>query len=300
MQDDKPSQGTIAPETEQGENQPQSTPEPMPSSNQDQTDAVPTDAPVQSDEYALPEDASERTRKNFEKIREENRILKEQLLVKQQLPPEPLEDFGTSVFDSFRPQQPVQQPTSQGFDFLSQQQVDTITNKFIDDQGNVDINGLNQALSGANRAAQEAKLDNQRLREKIERFEENQEVKDAHSVHKWLDPKSKEFDREKFEQVRDRILRVKYYEGKPITLLDAANAVARATGTPTPNLDKVKEEAVTQYKQTQQNRVQGPIESGKGETRSTTATLQDLRERTQNGDQGAILERLRNVGVIKD
>ena len=294
MQDDKQSQGTSAPVQEQGVQEPQSTPEPMPSSN-DQTDVV-TSAPDQSENLSLPEEGvSERTRKEFEKLKDRLRQAEEQLQVRQNLPPEP--DLGSSVYDTLRPQQPVPMPQPQSYDFLNQKQVDTITEKFIDDQGNVDIQGLNHTLAQANRAAQEAKFENQRLRERIEKFEETQEVKDAHSVHPWLDPKSKEFDRNRFDQVRDRIIRVKYMEGKPITLLDAANAIA---GTPAVNLEKLKEEAVAQYKQTQQNRVQGPIEAGRGETRSTQATQADLRTRTQNGDMGAILERLRNVGVVKD
>lgn len=269
-------------------------PEPMPSSEQKQTDETqPTDN-TPSDTEELPEEASERTRKNFEKIREENRRLKEQLAT-----------FGDSVFDTFRTQQGAAQPQvdANAYGNLNQSQVDSITSRFVDEDGNVDINGLNRELSQANQKAAEAAERAARLEDKLERFEESQQVREAHAVHPWLDPKNPDFDPVRFEMVRDRILRVKYYDGQPITLLEAADQVAGATSSKASpvNLDKVSEEAVEKYKENQQKRQQGPIETGKGEPRDTT-DLKELRERTRienpSNDSPALEERLRNLGIL--
>jgi len=264
-------------------------PEPVPSSEQKQTEEVQPTEDATEDVEQLPEDASDRTKKNFDKIREENRKLKEQLA-----------EYGSSVFDSFRPQQGADQPQvdTNAYGNLNQQQVDSITSRFVDDEGNVDINGLNQELSTSNQRAAKAEERAARVEDRLERFEESQQVREAHAVHPWLDPKSPNFDSVQFELVRDRILRVKYYEGQPISLLEAADQVAKAQGGTSPvNLDKISEEAVTKYKQSQEKRQQGPIETGRGEPRQTT-DLSELRERTRQGDDNALTERMRGIGLL--
>lgn len=267
-------------------------PESMPNSNQQQTEDASTINPDQNDGEQLPDNASERTREQFKKLLEENRRLK---AVKQQ------ESFGASVFDTFHPQrEEVIQPQvdARNFNALNQTQVDAVTQQFVDQEGNVDINGLNQALSQANRRAEEAEKQTRTLNDRVTRFEENQQVRDAHAVHAELDPQAENFDPDFFGMVRDRILR-NMYEGKSQTLLDVANAIKSKYVSPSPvNLDKVKEEAVAQYKQAQTSRQQGPIESGKGSPRNES-TLTELRERSRKGDPRAIDERLRRIGLIE-
>lgn len=279
-----------------GEVKQENQPEPMPSSEEKQTDVTLPTEDVHTDTEELPEDASERTKKNFEKIREENKRLKEQLA-----------QYGDSVFDAFRPQQTAPQPQqvdTSAFGNLNPQQVDSITSQFVDEDGMVDINGLNQALSQANQRASAAEAEARRTRESLERFEESQQVREAHAVHPWLNPKDPNFDPVRFELVRDRILRVKHYEGQPITLLEAADYIAQSAGSQASpvNLDKVSEEAVTKYKESQQKRQQGPIETGKGEPRDTQ-DLNELREKTRSenpsDDAPALEERLKNLGILK-
>lgn len=284
--DDRIAEATSTDTAGEIENQP----EPMPSSEQKQTEELPPTDEASTDEEQLPEDTSERTKKNFEKIREENRRLKEQL-----------EQFGNSVFDSFRPQQ-VAEVNTEAFGNLNQHQVDSIKSQFVDEDGNVDINGLNQALTQANQRAAAAEAEARKTRESLERFEESQQVREAHAVHPWLNPKDPNFDPVRFEMVRDRILRVKYYEGQPITLLEAADLVAQASGGASPvDLDKVSEEAVKKYKENQVKRQQGPIETGKGEPRDTQ-DFNELREKTRfenpSNDSPALEERLRNLGIL--
>lgn len=276
-------------------------PEPMPSSNQKQTEQVDANLPDMAAATQLPDEAKDRTRKEFEKLLDENRQLKSKIQK---------QNYGTSVFDSFRPTQTLpQQPAPQvrtensSNGYLNQRQVDSIASQFVDEEGNVDINGLNNALSSAENRAQQAMNIAQKSEERLVRFEESQQAKEAHAIHTWLDPEQPDFDSVKFELVRDRLLREKYYEGKELSLLEAANQVLGISGANAGgsfNLNKVKEDAINAYKQgLTVRKQQAPLESGKGEPRQLNNNLQELRERTRRGDQNALAERLRNIGVIK-
>lgn len=284
----------ITPEIQEVEGQ---QPEPTPSSNENQTEEA---SQVDEEQIALENSKNpERTKSYIEKLKAELAEAKAVATAKHV----DTTEYGTSVFDTLRPSQEASQP--QNYEYLNQNQIDSITQQFIDQDGTVDVNGLNKALADSNNRAQQADMRAQRAEERIARFEETQQVREAHAVHPWLDPKNPEFDANKFNLVRDRILRVQYLEGKPITLLDAANDVLKATGGASPvNLDKVKNEAVAQYKEQQASRNQGPIEAGRGETRQPTQTLQEQRERTRTENvlihAPTLEERLRNVGVIKD
>lgn len=297
--DPKQDQGNTEEVLEQPQVAEDKQPEPMPSSEPNQTEAEAdnTVTDQDNDDLALPEGVQERTRQQFEKLKAELAAAKAQAKSKADNT-----SYGDSVFDTFRPKQSVQQSNAGDFNYLNQTQVDAIANQFVDPEGNVDINGLNKALSSANQNAQRALQRAQSAEERLMRYEETQQVRDAHAVHPELDPSSKEFNPEFFEAVKDRLLR-NMYEGKEQTLLNVANSLKKTVATPV-NLDKVKSEAVTQYKTTQQNRIQGPIESGKGESRSTDANLQELRleSRKENilaGNTPSLDERLRNVGVFK-
>lgn len=262
-------------------------PEAMPTSNQQSTEQEPVAASDQDDD-SLPEEVSERTRKQFEKLKEENRKLKEQTKSTQ---PQP--EYGTSVFDTLRPSQP---PTTQA-SYLNQAQIESIQSQFVDGDGNVDVNGLNRALREANDRAYLSLQEVQTLQERITRMEENQQVKEAHIAFPELDPLKKDsFDPKFFNLVRDRIA-VSSLQGQPITLLEAASQIREVYSSPRPvNVAKVKEEAIAEYKETQQLRNQGPVETGKGQPRQTISDIEDLRRRTRiPGEQGdmALMERIK-------
>jgi hypothetical protein len=281
-----------------GEVKQENQPEPVPSSEQKQTEEVsPTDEASTDEEQIALENA-----KNPERTKEYIEKLKAQLAQAQAKEL----NYGDSVFDTFRPQQKATQPEqvdTSAYGNLNPQQVDSITSRFVDDEGNVDINGLNQALTQADQRAAQAEQRAKSVEDRLERYEESQQVREAHAVHPWLDPKNPDFDPVRFEMVRDRILRVKYYEGQPISLLDAADYVAQASGSKaTPvNLDKVQEEAVNKYKESQTKRQQGPIETGKGEPRDTQ-DYSELRVQTRNENPSdnapALEERLARLGIL--
>lgn len=251
------------------------------------TEAMPTSEEKRSDaDLELPAEVSERTRQQFEKLKEENRKLKSQVGGSQ---------YGKSVFDSFRqPQVPQPVPAAENFQFLNQKQVDTIADQFVDSDGNVDINGLNKALHDADVRAKKAEERVMSVEDRLMRLEETRQAREAHAAHPELDPSSSNFDPSFFELVRDRALR-NMYEGKQEELIDIASTIKKMYNKV--DTTKAKQEAVKQYQESLAKKSSGaPVESGKGAERQTTGTLDELRQRTRGGDISAIKARLKALG----
>lgn len=282
-------------------------PEPMPSSDQTPPEESPLTPDQGSDELTLPAEASDRTKREFEKLKQ--RLAEKEARLKElETPPQSdLTTYGTSVFDSFRPQEtPQPSVDASQFGSLNQQQVQQIATQFVDPTtGDVDINGLNQALANADARAAQAERAAREAQERIIRFEENLQAKEAHAEFPELDPLNKggringdkPFDPDFWQAVRDRTVTRNYLEGRNLSLVEIAREVSRTYHRPTVDEAKVKEQAVADYKQTQALRNQGPIEPGRGETRQPF-TETELRERTRQGDPEALDERLRNLGIL--
>lgn len=251
--------------------------EPMPGSEENQT---PVEDTQPEEDASLPEGVSERTRTQFEKLKNQIRELKT-AQVKETVP-----QYG-SAYEEFRPQ-PIQQPEP----FQAPQGFAPQMQNFIDADGNLDVNAFQTAITQQAVAAA-----NQVARDNIARLEETQEVKEAHGVHPEIDPTNKaKFDRELYDSVRDRILRNKF-EGKKQTLAEVTSDIKRLFSRSKPASTQTPAQAVEQYKQTQEARNQGPIEQGKGVARSTDSDLEDLKARTRQGDDAAFKERLRKLGI---
>lgn len=284
-------------EEAQKEVQPESTPD----SNSERATPEPDEEKEALDNSKNPD----RTRAYIEKLKAEKAEALAKLREKE-TPVEP-QNFGTSVFDAFHPERSVEQPRQapaqvyqppQGLQYLNPGQVNAIQNNFVDAEGNVDVEGLNKALSEANRISQQATERARQAEERITRFEESQQVRELHTAFPELDPMNKgKFDPKFFEFVRDRMVR-NWAEGRNLSAVDVAKDI-RTVYNPTPvqDVSKAKAEAVEQYKQTQEARRQGPIETGRGESRQTTGNLQELRARTRKGDDSALHERLKALGI---
>lgn len=199
-------------------------------------------------------------------------------------------NYGTSVFDQFRPQ--VQATPN-----LNQQQVENIATDFVDQDGNVDINGLNRALKDANDRALRAEQSARMSAEQIARFEENQQAREAHAKFPELDPLRRDsFDPQFYDLVRNKVL-ANMYEGKEKSLVEVAEEIKSVYKSAPVNQEVVAKQAVETFKKSQTAKAQQqPLETGKGETQSSS-NLQDLRERTRRGDGDAIAERLKNLGI---
>lgn len=270
----------IAQASEQAESQ---QPEPMPSSEET------LETPAVDEEAEALENSKnpERTRAYLEKLKAENAELK------AQQSRQPDTQYGSSVYDSLRPQAHQQVDMSQ-YPGISTPQAETIATNFVDSEGNVDINGLNRALTEAHQVAMQAREDARRSREELTRFEETQEVREAHTVHPEIDPMNKaSFDPHLYELVRDRLVR-NMWEGKKQSLASVANEL-KAQYRPNVDSRKIEAEAVESYKKAQTARSQGPMAQGV-QKRSET-TLEELRDRTRKGDNSALAERLKALGI---
>jgi len=263
--------------------------ETMPVSDQKPADETLEEADTadEANKGELPESVSERTRQQFEKLKRHNQELSAKLAQKETQPVE-------SVFDNFHPKQ-----VADSYENLNTNQVQNIVNQFVDQDGNVDINGLNNALTNANLQAQQAVGEARKAREEIARYEENRQTKEAYAKYPQLDPLSKDkFDRDFYNLVRDRMVS-NFTKGIKKTFRQVSDDIAKIYHPTNPS--KIKEEAVADYKQKQQARRQGPLEPGKGQAPTDQATLDELRKETRRRggiNNPALDERLKNLGII--
>lgn len=156
-----------------------------------------------------------------------------------------------------------------------QEQEQTIS-PVVDEEGYVDPNALNSAIQQAQQAHQAT----QRLQREWELQEERRQLSETYSKYPSLDPKSPDFNQSFYEDVQKEMV-YDYANGRPINMVSSADKIHKRFVQP----EVKKEEAP-----------QGPIESGRGESRKEVAE-QDLRSRK---DDAAIAERLSRKGVRFD
>lgn len=236
-------------------------------------------------EDSLPEDANERTREQFEKLKESNRKLKEQLEAKEKA-----STYGESAFDALYGRN---QPTvnAEDFEHLSQQQVNAVVDDFVDVEGNVDIASLNKALKDANERASRAEKLAQSVATQTRANDEARQVAEAHAKHSWLDPSNSQFDETGYNLVVDRLTRY-YAQGvnKPLAVVaDEISQFYKPQGNPT----QAKANAVDEYKKAQAQKAQASsVTAGKGQPRQEVTPSAELRERSLSGDLNALTERI--------
>lgn len=269
-------------ETTQADNavelQEQTTPEVPDQAESTDAESMPNSQNSEED-LELPEGVKDRTREQFEKLKAQ--LAEEKKKNKQTQRPQ------GSMFDEFR-----HQPST--FNNLNQNQVNQIQESYIDQDGNVDVVGLNQALHLANQRAEQAYREAQETRARMIRVEEDKQAAEAHAKYPSLDPQSEDFDSNFYDLVRDRMLR-NFYEGKEQQYIQVANDLARIYYPKTSK--EAEKQAIEKAKQVQSQKQSGPIESGRGEQRETQANLDELRLRSRTGDKSAILQRLKAIGI---
>lgn len=196
-----------------------------------------------------------------------------------------------SVFDEFRI------PSADQYAGLNQHEVDSLTHQIVEDDGTVDVARLNAALAEANQKALFAQQQAQQTAERVQRYGEGRQLKEAYEIFPQLDPKHKKFDPNFYEMVSQKIMVENYAKGGAMTVKQAAEHINQFYRRPETNLEKVKDEAVQEYKENQAKRQQGPVEKGKGEPRVALEDHEDLRARTRRGDAGAVAERLKALDI---
>lgn len=237
----------------------------------------------------LPESSNSRTREQFEKLTEKNKELARKLEEYERR-----ERYGSSVLDENSNTGGQRVPSLDDYQHLTTQQAENIAQDFIDNEGNVDINGLNSALRQANARAEAAERKVQQVAQTVEQAEQNRQLEEAYKEASWLDPNSNDFDPKKYNLVRDRLTRY-YRAGQKPRLLNVVKELEADLGDfSTPTKEKEKQ-VVEAYKQKQTAKAQAsnvgtssrrePVEDRKAN---------DLVQRTRHGDKGALLERLKS------
>jgi len=240
-------------------------------------------------ESELPEEVSERTREQFEKLKQHNKELEEKLKAQADQKP------ATSVFDEFlnpgNSEPKVPAPSSFEFKGLPQKQVEDTIQNLVDKDGYLDEKVLKNTLNELKKAAQDAKEEAANLRREVEKREENDQVKRTHKKYPQLDPKNvSAFDPKFFEKVKKEMI-VQFVNGSR-DFMKAADTIAEDYPL------KSGEPLDTQKKQDQVRQINA---TGSSASRSSTKPAQssaedeDLIRRTRAGDTSALMERLKRA-----
>lgn len=233
---------------------------------------------------SLPDEVSERTKQEFEKLKEHNRILAQELeRVKQPQVPK------TSVFDQFKPQ--VINPVLDS-NVLNQKQGDAIDKSFVDADGYVDPVLLNNVLTQAEKRAEKAEEVARQAQLAVQNFEITNTQKTVFGQYPELDPNNEKFDPVFNERVRNQIIG-QLMSGHKEDFLAAANQVFQLFPK-TAEVETAQKQAVQEYKETvsKKEQINATSSSIPSEDRN------ELIRRTQMGDSSALDARLKALGIL--
>lgn len=237
----------------------------------------------------LPEDTKERTKVEFEKLKEHNRLLAEENESLKAQVPKPQSALGSLV----NPQM-VQEVAPN----LSQEQTDDIVKGLIDENGYIDQSTLentlrraNQEVAQAKAEANQARLEAKQALSAVNKFGQDREVRIAHKAFPNVDPESPKYDSNFFKLVKNELLGA-MYEGKQVSFIEACRSVSK-TYSPKQDTKDVKAKAVEEYKENVASKsALNPTGSSRPDTR---VSRDDLVEGTRKGDASSIFERLKNI-----
>lgn len=223
-------------------------------------------------EPTLPDGAKARTVEEFEKLKEHNRQLAEELKALKGSNPS-----LTTVFDELRP--------SAGT--VVQPPVPVAGNPVVDDGGYIDAALLNKTLTESERKAAEATRIALQTQEQIQRFQETQIQKEVQKDFPEFDPNTDKFNPAFYEFVKNELVG-QLLVGRNQDLRAAAAKAREVFKTKTP--DPVRQENIS-------SREQASAPTGtRTVSAPTTADNSALVERTYKGDKDAIFERLKRSG----
>lgn len=263
----------------QGEEQPEAL-----STSQDPTDEV----QEETQEQELPEDAKERTKREFDKLKEHNKQLAEenkQLKGQSQPIPSVLDYPGFDV-PNINPEMRQQymkpvQPNVQQFYPNNQPEP-----QLVDEQGYVNADVLKSQLKRVDEARTRAEQAERRAMEasqRVAKFEQDAETKALYQEFPELDPLHESFNRKAYELVRNELTSQIINTGKR-DAMSAANKMSEYFRPIQPSNQKVLEQ-----------RKQVTTVSG-NQPRQVGTDLDELRRRSQT-DPNAVSERLKRLGL---
>jgi hypothetical protein len=234
-------------------------------------------------EDQLPDGVAERTREQFEKLKLHNKQLAEKV-AQYEKPAQP----RRSALDAF-------EPSPQVTGNLSPAQVDEIKQNFVDPEGYVNVDAVNNALAESNRLAKEAIQSARKAEEKVAKYEHTDETRKTYKEHPYLDPYSPVYDEKFSELTRREILTMMYEEGTQ-DYLEAANRVKQRFYDPVAKQAEIRSQEQTKVQQTQVARTQANAMSGGNKGNFDATEHARLVEGTMKGDRDSIAERLKRSG----
>jgi len=153
-------------------------------------------------EGELPQEASERTRQEFEKLKQRNKELAEKLAQHER-------EATNSVLDSLT--KPVQQIVDNSN--LPQGQVENIVQNLTDENGYIDeallkktLQDASQTASQAVQAARQAQEVARQAQERINKYEQDENTKKAYMEFPQADPDNENFDPKFIELVKNEMI----------------------------------------------------------------------------------------------
>lgn len=244
--------------------------------------AIPTEnKPAESDDPNLPDGVAERTKEQFDKLKEHNAQMKAELDALK---------GKTSVLDEFRPPtDAVETPN------LPPDKAEEIKSKYVDENGYIDvakIEALDAELKAANETAKQAKDTATRLEKKIQNSEETVEIKAAHAEFPQLDPHNEKFDPNFYRLVKLELVDQMMNGTKD--LMKAAQSISKLY-TPQVDVQKAKEEAVVEFSKKTAKRSQAS-EDVTGRGKGEPSDKDEMSRKTQQGDVDALYKRLQASG----
>lgn len=250
---------------------------------QDLEQDVQSEVTTEETPVELPDDAKERTKIEFEKLKEHNRQLAEEV--------ERLKKPTESALESLQPQVEAGMANAPN---LTQKQVEETIKGLVDENGYLDQALLESTLQKANREVAEAKAEAQKARQtaqqavnRVSEFEITREARIAHKKYPSVDPNSKEFDPNFYKKVKNELLGA-MYEGRALRFVDACAEVA---STYTKTAQQAKVEAVEEYKKNVATKSSLNVS---GNSRPDVSKSNDeLIEGTRRGDAESIFARLK-------
>jgi len=268
-------------------------------------EAAATEAPeVVEEKEEKKEEVSPRTAEQFDKLKEHNKQLKEEVKVLQEnvldsLKPKPLPEpqFEPEVIER------VEKLTAP----LNQDKVDDIYANLIDSNGYIDpdllIKSLRQANEEARLARQEADLarkEAQEARQETKRtkqdFEESHEVRLVHKKYPTIDPKNEKFNELFWDDVRKEIATAPILKGVTVSFMEATDKIWSERYAPK-EVEEVKKAEKEKMEETENQKRN--INASKVSSRTdyyAPTDIDALKEAVVKGKRGALAERLKRSG----
>lgn len=234
-----------------------------------------SDKPAEQVEGTLPDSASERTKQEFEKLKAHNKELSEKL---SQLETSK-QPTNVSVLDELR-------PTAPAVDQLPAPVTETVSN-FVDGEGYVDMTAVERKFTQLDEKTRRAEEEARIARERVERFEETEQIRKTHESFPQLDPYNKDtFDPRFYELVKNELIG-QMMQGKQ-DLMGAAKKVSELYSAPTPKADE-SQEVIAQ-------REQASTVAGASRQTSVPEGFDSLEQGVQKGDSQSIGQMLKANG----